>query len=342
MGVWRGLLLGLVVFFGLGGTALAEDHVDVTPMGSGALSSGGTLFRTADTQPSFAIAAPEGTSADCQLLAADGSSETTVPCGPPVSGCTAPFCASYQPSSPLAPGSYLLSVMVHDEFGTELGIGGVTIDVDESPPDTSITTSPDIGDLQPSVQASAEDESGAADTLQCSLERLGTPPTWHACTPDFEGNVQAPFAVPRKHIDWELDVRAVDDLGRVDPTPAAVFFDPVPCVVTAHKVSLRRLVSSGLPVTVTCSYFHTPALELYSLGTRHRVSVKFAEKHRLPVGLKAFTDHHARFTVTRNVRIAQQYLRYYRRYRSAWIAAVVVDNDNLAPVNASSAVRLTR
>lgn len=342
MGAWRALLLGLVVFFGLAGPALAEDHVDVTPLGAGALSSGGTLFRTADTQPSFSIAAPEGVEADCQLLAEDGSSETTVKCGPPVPGCTAPFCASYQPGSPLAPGSYLLSVMVHDEFGTELGIGGVTIDVDESPPGTSITTSPDIGDLQPSVQASAEDESGAADTLQCSLERLGAPPSWQACAPDFEGNVQAPFAVPRKHIDWELEVRAVDDLGRVDPTPAAVFFDPVPCVVAAHKVSIRRLISSGLPVTVTCSYFHTPALELYSLGQKHPVSVKFAEKHRLPVGLKAFSDKQARFTVTRNVHLAQHYVRYFRRYRSTWIAAVVLDNDNLAPVNASSVIRLTR
>ncbi|HEY3725539.1 MAG TPA: hypothetical protein VGL51_00095 [Solirubrobacteraceae bacterium] len=348
MGAWRNAIAALGGVLALAAatapSAWAEDSVAVTPTGAGALSSGGTYFRTADAQPTFSIQAPEGVSATCTVSPWDGVG-TASPCGPPLPGCAAPFCASFRPGAPVG-GAYQLTVQVYDSFGTELGIGGLVFAVDTTAPNTSAQFASEVGDLRPTFQVSAIDDdplNANVDSLQCSLEQLGAPPSWYPCAPALDGTLQAPHAVPRRHIDWQMQARAVDDLGRVDPTPASAYFDPVPCLVKARGVSIARLISSGVPIKLTCSYFRHVAVDMYSLGANgHRVSVKYALSHRIPLGFQAVTGHQARFTVSKRLRLYKHYDRYYRSYRFAYIVVHVFDPEDLAPVAGTSVIRVSR
>lgn len=347
MGVgWRNATVTLVVALGLAAPAAAEDQIIVTPVTAGALSSDSGYFRTNDPQPTFSIQAPEGIRAVCTVAPWDSANSIAGPCGPPLPGCTAAYCASYRPASPVN-GAYLLTVQTYDEFGTELGIGGITYAVDHTPPDTSVQLASEIGDLRPFFDVAAKDDdplSANVDTFQCSLGRLGAPPTWASCSPALDGSAQAPFAVPRRHIDWQMQVRAVDDLGRPDPTPASARFDPVPCVIKAHNVSISRLISSGIPVTVQCSYFRHVALWMFSLDTngKHRVSIKYAMSHRLPLGQVAVNGKTPRFKVTKKLRLYKHYDRYYRGDHSADIVVEVFDPQDEAPVKATSVAHVFR
>ncbi len=102
-----------------------------------------------------------------------------------------------------------------------------------------------------------EDGYGAADHAECSLTPLHAAPSWDRCKPfaagaTYGGTYSA--QLPHKRRDYSFKARAVDDLGRRDPTPGAIDFNPVPCAARARKVSLGKLRSRGLPVRVRCAF----------------------------------------------------------------------------------------
>lgn len=111
------------------------------------------------------------------------------------------------------------------------------------------------------------------DSAQCALTSGSAPPTsWVDCS----RTLQVPLT-PQASRFW---VRAVDYLGRPDPTPAvSAPFSAVPCrsQLLSHPRSLRQIARQGLRVRVHClqptRYYvslELPTKELIALNQLHR------------------------------------------------------------------------
>jgi hypothetical protein len=345
--VW---IVALVASAGLGlcGVASADDLVTFSPP-AGAPSPSAGYFRTTDHQPTMTIQSPDSGDIQCSLGPFSAGPGPWQECGPPPAQCPAVQCATFRPASAVT-GGWDLSVQVLDPYGTELAHGGIVFDVDTTPPNTSLELFRPGSLLEQerptfSVSASDDDPFNAnVDTIQCSFGRVGATPSWYPCPSTISDETdQVPYAVPRTHVDYELEARAVDDLGQADPTPATAFYDPLPCLVSARAVSIRSFISAGLPITVRCSYFHDVAVDVFSLGANgHRVSVKYGYGHRPRLGGLEIKNSQATFTAHRRLRLSAIWDAAFRQYRSDYIAVHAFDAEGAEQIDVFAVVKLHR
>lgn len=157
---------------------------------------------------------------------------------------------------------------------------------------------------------SDDDPLARGDSVQCSFGKAEDEPAWQTCASGVgprEGGVFKGPTVPNRHQDYRFQARAIDDFGRIDPTPASFEFDPVPCVLgKVAPVSIPRLIAKGLPVTVSCSLAGPEeAVQVYFLGKGggHVLSPRkaIAVEERPPVAELAI--HHPTHTFTRHLTV---------------------------------------
>jgi hypothetical protein len=253
--------------------------------------------RTASRQPVFDIEASGGATLQCAI----DSIFKLGPCGPPAPGCTAQLCATYKPPAPLsiggfAQGRHSLQVALLDGGGDTVASAEYDFEIDTTPPGTQLS-SPDPPVFRPIFTFAGKEDGVTADHFQCSLTSLRAAAAWYPCKADVNGTqIPKRLALKHKRRDYRFEVRAIDDLGRPDPTPAVTDFNPVPCTVRARSVSLGRLVASGLPVRVHCSF-------------EHQVNVHFAFRNSTvfdnpSLGQKVFRGTKGRWTASGRVPVA--------------------------------------
>lgn len=309
----------VVLALALPAFAAAEATVTITPPGGALVDSLPNDLRIAETQPTFLVSGSEAGTLRCNLdNAVSGGESAFAPCGAPPPTCATATCQTYTPPT-LASGPHVLTAELetHDAEGNRaVARAFIPFVVDLTPPGTEIEFEGDerpypIGPPKPwsvPFAVSDDDPLARADSVQCSFGKAGAAPAWQTCAtgvgPREGGSFDGP-PVPNRHQDYRLEVRAIDDFGRADPTPAAYEFDPVPCVLRkVAPVSIPRLIAKGLSVTVTCSLAGgAEAVQAYFLGKAggHILSPRKAIllEERPPVAERAI--RHLTHTFTRHL-----------------------------------------
>jgi hypothetical protein len=192
--------------------------------------------------------------------------DTSVSCGAASPTCAVAVCEQFTAGG-LSPGDHQLSVQSSDG-----SYGFYDFDVDMTPPDTTdleLNQDIDVNPLRPQftfwITNGDDQDLGSTnvppytlDSAQCSMTRVGGAPSWSTCPyyvpwGDFEGFEYRP-SLPATHVDYVFQARGVDPLGRVDPTPSSVLYDPVPCGVSLRAPKTRHaLLHSGVAVTLQCT-----------------------------------------------------------------------------------------
>jgi hypothetical protein len=330
----RGLLLGIVVAsiaLVWAAPALADPSVTISPPSGPAVHPSLADFRTTETQPTLAIVGTDGSQLTCNLDNAESGGEPTyVPCGPSPSTCSGSVCANFQPATPLANGVHQLVAQL--DGGAAQAFVQFTVDL--TPPQTLIDQQSGTV-LRPvfSFFIHEDDQFDRSDSAQCSLTRLGAPTAWRTCASNLGGgfgaSFRSPAELPARHVDYRFQVRAVDDFGRADPTPAATEFDPVPCAVTARSISIARLISTGIPVTLNCSYAHKIILDFFFLGANgRRVPIGTATNNYPNLGYQRVGIRKTHFTAHTTLRMFADNDPYFRTYRSAALVVRVQEDSS--------------
>jgi hypothetical protein len=208
------------------------------------------------------------------------------PCGAPAPApCPVTQCWDYRPAY-ASDGRHNVGVALFDSSGEEVDFLGADLTVDSTPPDTRLTSAvPRLesqearnGKVPVVVLGEAIDDDEASifsleDTLQCAFTSpSSTPRPWGPC----EGKS---MRLPISARAYRLWVRAVDFLGRPDPTPAASApFSPLACrtKLLSHPRSLRQIARRGLRVRVSCVqpiayrvFLQMPLGETVRINRRH-------------------------------------------------------------------------
>ncbi len=300
--------------------ATADPSVTITPPSGPAVHSFPNDLRTTDRQPTFAIVGADGSTLSCNFdNQSSGGQFTFGPCGQQPASCSGSVCADFRPSAPVAAGYHSLAVELDGADGSAQA--NVSFWVDLSPPGTS-AEGPIGAPLRPSFTFSIteDDQFSRSDSVQCSLTQLNAPPAWSTCASNLRGGDGGTFRtkLPDRHLDYRFEARGVDDFGRADPTPATIDFDPVPCAVQARSISIGRLISSGIPVTLNCSYLHKVQLDFFLLAKNgQRTSIALATNNRPNLGYQQITSRKLHYTVHRTLRMFADWDPYFRMYRSA-------------------------
>ncbi|HEY2160359.1 MAG TPA: hypothetical protein VGH24_03560 [Solirubrobacteraceae bacterium] len=321
----RGLLAAVVVAIGsfvAPASAAADPSVTITPPSGPAVHAFPDDLRTTERQPTFAIVGTDGSQLSCNLdNQASGGEFVFGPCGSAPPSCAGSVCANFQPSAPLASGYHSLAVEMDGPDGSAQA--NVSFEVDLTPPDTVFDTQQGSV-LRPSFNfiIHEDDQFDRSDSGQCSLTRLGSPAAWQPCGSSLRGGdeptFRSPAKLPDRHVDYRFQARGVDDFGRPDPTPATFDFDPVPCAVTARSISIGKLISTGIPVTLACSFTHRVVLDFFFLGKNgQRTTIGVATNNYPNLGYQQVRSGKARFTVHRTLRMFADNDPYFRMYRSA-------------------------
>jgi hypothetical protein len=310
--------------------AAADPSVTITPPSGPDVHSLPNDLRTTDRQPTFAIAGTDGSTLSCNFdNQSSGGQFTFGPCGPPPPNCSGSVCANFRPSAPLAAGYHSLAVELDGPDGSAQA--NVSLWVDLSPPGTS-AEGPVGAALRPSFSFSIteDDQFSRSDSVQCSLTRLNAPAAWSTCASNLRGGDGGTFRrkLPDRHADYRFEARGVDDFGRADPTPTTIDFDPVPCAVRARSVSIGQLISSGIPVTLSCSYLHKVQLDFFLLAKNgRRTSIGVATNSRPNLGYQQITSRRLHYTVHRTLRMFAEWDPYFRMYRSAVLVVRAEDPE---------------
>jgi hypothetical protein len=321
----RGLLVATVLAVaGLvaASPAAADPSVTITPPSGPTVHAFPNDLRTTERQPTFAIVGTDGSTLSCNFdNQSSGGQFTFGPCGQQPASCSGSVCADFRPSAPVASGYHSLAVELDGPDGSAQA--NVSFWVDLTPPDTS-ADGPAGAVLRPSFTftITEDDHFTRADSAQCSLTRLNAQAAWSTCASNLhggdEGTFRPPAKLPDRHVDYRFQARGVDDFGRPDPTPAAIEFDPVPCAVQARSISIGQLISSGIPVTLHCSYLHNVQLDFFLLGKNgRRKSIDFATSNYLNLGFQRISSRMLHYTVHRTLRMFAEWDPYFRMYRSA-------------------------
>lgn len=233
-------------------------------------------------------------------------------------------CATYRPSSPLSSDNHALLVYLEDDTGTFLARADIEWDVDTTAPRTTIEQVAGSG-LRPTFAFSIgeDDPVDAFDSAQCSFGPFAARPVWKTCATklgyESAPSFRVPRRLPRRHVDYRFRVRAMDDFGRVDRTPSVWNYDPVPCAIRAHDESIGKLISSGIPLKLRCSFLHAVALDFFLLAKNggRRSSIAAVTGTRPNLGYQTVRSRRARYTVHRRLRLFSGFAPYFRTYRSA-------------------------
>jgi hypothetical protein len=313
--------------------AAADPSVTITPPSGPTVHSLPNDLRITDRQPTFAILGSDGSTLTCNFdNQSSGGQATFGPCGQQPASCSGSVCADFRPSAPLAAGYHSLAVELDGPDGSAQA--NVSFWVDLSPPGTSID-GPIGPALRPSftVSITEDDQFSRSDSVQCSLTRLNAPAAWHTCASNLRGGDEGTFRpkLPDRHVDYRFEARGVDDFGRPDLTPPTVEFDPVPCAVQARSIGLGQLISSGIPVTLNCSYLRKVQLDFFLLAKNGtRTSIGSATNNRPNLGYQQITSRRLHYTVHRTLRMFAEWDSYFRTYRSAVLVVRAKDpNDEV-------------
>lgn len=180
------------------------------------------------------------------------------PCGTQDAQCPVAQCWTYTAPQE-ADGDHELTVSTSTSDGSDDDdVAGVFYTIDTTPPETKLVY---IGGLNNPLQfpdprhvafgfARADDDLYDS-TFQCAITSPGaaSPTSWSKC--DSEGRLPQKLSLTATYRFW---VRAVDFLGRPDPTPESYVFSPTPChlKVLSHPHRLRAIVQHGLKLRMTC------------------------------------------------------------------------------------------
>jgi hypothetical protein len=340
LGLFAALCAALVVLPAT--TALGDVTVNFRPpAGAHVLTSGFPPyeFRTTDPQPTIGIEASGGSRLTCTLQNFSNATPVTVPCGPPLPGCTAAVCGSFRPSAPLAgkpAGEYDLHVEVLDAGGNQLGSpADQGFSVDLTPP--AVTLDPPIATkpLRPAFSFDVEDDATTdayiQDTVNCSFGRLDAPIIWSSCA----GLTSTAYRVPARHIDYRFGVRGTDDFGRA--TYAYREYDPVPCALTVRAPRrLTTVAATGVPLRVRCSYVSSVDVGLWPMAVNGHVYSRTPArtvKTRPLLGAARLHGHNSHWSKSYDLRIYPQFAGQARRFRSTrfLVTACPTVPDNPCP-----------
>lgn len=213
----------------------------------------GTLQPTFQIQADFSQA-PGAADVRCKLN--DGPEG---PCTARQDSCPVSACWIESLSFPADSNNHGLTVTLVDSDGQDLGEEDIFFAVDATPPDTVLASVDGVGPLPIGFPSPTRVAFGfeSVDTIdfpgrfECALTDVasGGPGSWSRCRP--EQTLPDKLQPRARYRFW---VRAVDFLGRPDPTPASYAFSPTPCQVRVVKrpASLRALVRHGLRVHLSC------------------------------------------------------------------------------------------
>jgi hypothetical protein len=332
---WRVLMPAVLTVASLvpAASAAADPSVTITPPSGPTVHSFPNDLRTTDPQPTFAILGNDGSTLSCNFdNQSSGGQFTFGPCGQQPVSCSGSVCADFRPSAPVAAGDHDLAVELDGPDGSAQA--SVSFWVDLSPPGT-IADGPAGAALRPSFPFSIteDDQFNRSDSAQCSLTAVHAAVAWHTCGSSLGngggGTFRSPAPLPDRHVDYRFQARGVDDFGRVDPTPVTIDFDPVPCGVRARSMSISQLISSGIPVTLNCSYLHKVQLDFFLLGKNgKRTSIDSATNNRPNLGYQQITSRKTHFSVHRTLRMFAEWDPYFRMYRSAALVVRAEDPSN--------------
>jgi len=181
------------------------------------------------------------------------------PCGTQDSQCPVSQCWTFTASHDSDGDGHILTVTISSPDGTDdYDVGGISYNVDTTPADTQLGD-PDAGDYpidfpdRRHVQFwfSAPDPDSLDATFQCAITAPGAaaPSSWSKCA-SAQRQPQK-LAVTGTYRFW---VRAIDFLGRPDPTPVSYIFSPTPCrlKVVSGARTLRAITKHGLKLRMTC------------------------------------------------------------------------------------------
>ena len=253
----RAFLLVLLTLAALPASAHAADgdHLKVTVDQPSKLEeAGGDTYLVGTQQPTFHVQAdqiPPGYEVECQV---DGPPPG--PCGTQDPQCPVAQCWTYSPSFS-SDGDHQLTVAITDPNASDdFDVGGVYFSIDTTPPDTKLDMVegaigfPDARHV--AFAYSRADDDSLDSTFQCAITSpsVQAPSSWSKCAPPGQRQPQK-LAVTGTYRFW---VRALDFLGRPDPTPATYLFSPTPChlKVVGHPHRLRAIVQHGLKLRMTC------------------------------------------------------------------------------------------
>jgi hypothetical protein len=329
----RILVLPLVALLFAPAAALADSTVTVTlPASPHVLletNAGVPNIRTDDPRPVFRIQGSEdrsqtGDPADVPQLGCGLDTDPLEPgCGTPVTPCPVDACATLQPQTDVADGFHTVAARLWKGDGEPLADGSLGFTEDRTPPDTQLFQDTSTEDaFRPAVDWSAVDDDYAAhDTARCAFGKATQAPQWQPCPagPSAGSGVFTAPKLPKRKIDYVFTVQAVDDFGRLDPTPRRIHYDPIPCVAKARHVSMHAFIHKGLPVKVTCTHLAEVEVDLSAISEdgRHRVSVHKALTRRPVIAGADVSGHYRGFTKRRRVKLLPQYVAAFRRYHKA-------------------------
>ncbi len=203
-------------------------------------------------------------------------------------GCPASQCWIYRPTfasdgDHVVYGAIFDSTIPDNDPNNPLDELGLNVHIDSTLPDTAIKGAAPTFDVEHENRSSVPvmfdyqtiddaDPILYEDTAQCAITQGAAPTSWADCN--------STLRVPLTTQTFRFWVRAVDFLGRPDPTPAeSPPFSAVPCrsKLLTHPRSLRQIARQGLRLRVGClqpvGYYVTlviPTKELIALNQKHR------------------------------------------------------------------------
>ena len=318
----------------------AHAYPDQTPEGPVGYTEAPDAFRTTQVQPVIGIEADAGAQLQCH----PDSLLVTQPCGPPLPGCSAAVCGSFQPASPLTPdstsgpGGFFLAVDLMDSSGDTLDSQWLNVDVDTTAPATRLdgigVPSTFANPLRPTFTFEVSDSNAvggnAVDHADCSWTPAGRSPVWAACPLSNGGGSFRPSPLADRHQLYVLGIRGTDDFGR--STVASGEYDPVPCALAiGRRPSLSGLLSSGIRMRVSCDTLRQAEVGVYAyaLNGRRYASPRGAVSELPMLGRLSLRSPTTRLTVQRFLRLSASARRAFRKARSLSVVFAAGAADNI-------------
>jgi hypothetical protein len=250
----------LVLLAGLpaGAHASDGDHLKVTvDPPARPQEAGSDQYVIGTRTPTFHLRAdqvPAGYELHCHV-----DSNPDGPCGTQDAQCPVAQCWTFTASHDSDGDGHVLTASISTPDGSDdFDVAGVFYSIDTTPPDTKLV---DIGGPNTPLQfpdprhvafgfARADDDLYDS-TFQCAVTSPGaaSPASWSKC--GSEDSFPQKLSLTATYRFW---VRAVDFLGRPDPTPVSYVFSPTPChlKLLSHPHRLRAIVQHGLRLRMTC------------------------------------------------------------------------------------------
>ena len=228
---------------------------------SRAEQQGGDQYVVGTRTPTFHVQADLSQAPPGYVVRCHVDMNDSAPCGTQDAQCPVTQCWTMTASHDSDGEGHVLTVEIVSQDGTDdFDVAGLFYSVDTTPPDTTMATLG--GNTEGPIDfpdgrhvtfgfASIDDDTTHDARFQCSLTSIDAtaPGSWSRCNP--EDQLKQKLGLTSSYKFW---VRAIDFLGRPDPSPATYVFSPTPCrlKVLGHPHKLRAIVKHGLRLRMTC------------------------------------------------------------------------------------------